>query len=522
MCTDTKPPGGVRNGPGAGARAAQRATASIVVPRLLWLPPLLLALWRFFPITRNFFFGDDLYNLYQIVNRNLIDYLLDPYGLHLLVTRNLVYFLCYRLFGTEVQFYFWLVLVTHLLNVYLLYRVLEQFTGSARLACFGASLWGVAPINEGALGWYSVYGQVLSATVILWLLYELGRIADGARPARVAPLRWALLLLVASTSFGTGIGAAIAFPLVAAVLLPPTPIRRRVVLPFAVIAAGVLVLYYSVQSLAGADPTRARNLRHAVLSLSNWPGVLRFTLHLYGYGFVNLALSPVFHPVEYPSWWSHLFLGGALLALAAALAAAPGRTRRQLLASLLLGAACYGIIAAGRITFFRKYQTQVISAARYHYAATLPIVTALFVLLGAADRRSAWQRPWGDLALALCLAAIAFSMVVRAPPIDHHTSARQQAEAALASIRERIEAAPIGAEVLIPNQPFFGVGPMVLARPDLFPGLAALFAIYFPENVVAGRQVYFVEQDPKVLAAAQRGRRTKSLVIGRQAPQAPS
>jgi hypothetical protein len=523
VCGDTNLPGRVRYGPGAGARGAWRTigAAPTFVPRLLWLPPLLLALWRFFPITRNYFFGDDLYNLYQIVNRNLVDYLLDPYGLHLLVTRNLIYYLCYRLFGTEVQFYFWLVLATHLVNVYLLFRVVEQFTGSARLACLAAALWGAAPINEGALGWYSVYGQVLAATVILWLLYELGRIADGERPARAAPLRWALLLLVASTSFGTGIGAAVAFPLVAALLLPPSPNRRRILLTFAVVAAGVLVIYYGVQSLAGADPARARNFRHAVLSLSNWPGVLRFTLHLYAYGFVNLVLAPAFHPAQYPSVWSHLLIGGALLGVAVALSAASARTRRQLLASLLLGAACYGIIAAGRITFFRKYQTQVISAPRYHYAATLPIATALFVLLGAARRRSPWQPRRGDAALAVALAVIGFSMIVRARPIDHHAGARQQAEAALASIRERIEAAPMGADVRIPNQLFRGVGPMILGRLDLFPGLAAVFAIYFPENVVAGRRVFFVEEDPKVLAAARQGRRTKTFVVGPEEPQAP-
>ena len=32
--------------------------------RWLWLPPLLLSAAQFVPITRNYFFGDDLFNLY--------------------------------------------------------------------------------------------------------------------------------------------------------------------------------------------------------------------------------------------------------------------------------------------------------------------------------------------------------------------------------------------------------------------------------------------------------------------------
>src|SRR5262245_45407675 len=164
-------------------------------------------------IIHNYFFGDDLYSLYKIVNGDLWAYLATP-GEHLLLVRNALFYLCYRVFSADPAGYFWIVLATHLVNVALLFGILRTFTGSVLLAAFGAALSGASPVHEGTLGWYSVYGQVVAAGCILWVLFDLARLAAGSGVARGATIRWPLLLLVATNSFGVGMGVAIVMPLV--------------------------------------------------------------------------------------------------------------------------------------------------------------------------------------------------------------------------------------------------------------------------------------------------------------------
>jgi hypothetical protein len=37
--------------------------------------------------------------------------------------------------------------------------------------------------------------------------------------------------------------------------------------------------------------------------------------------------------------------------------------------------------------------------------------------------------------------------------------------------------------------------------------------MFYPDNTVDGKPVYFVNADPKVLSAAQEGRRTATLIV---------
>jgi hypothetical protein len=48
-----------------------------------------------------------------------------------------------------------------------------------------------------------------------------------------------------------------------------------------------------------------------------------------------------------------------------------------------------------------------------------------------------------------------------------------------------------------------------------------VFTIFYPDNVVAGRRVYFVDDNPDTLAAAQRGRRTRTLLVPQRPAGAP-
>src|SRR6185369_15334644 len=177
-----------------------------------------------------------------------------------------------------------------------------------------------SPACEGALGWFSVYGQVLATTMILWVLYRLAQIATtGVEPPPTAPLRWAAMLFIASVSFGTGIGAAMAFPIVAFILLPPSPARRRVLLALILVAIVLPVLYPTSQWLAERyHAPNTGEIGNPIGVLLQWQVTWQFTIQLIAYGLTSLLLGPFQYPLTYPS---PPFVVLPLIVLATAIAA---------------------------------------------------------------------------------------------------------------------------------------------------------------------------------------------------------
>src|SRR5262245_37898448 len=102
---------------------------------LLALPPVVLAAVVFHPLIRNYFFADDFLHLYQIAEWSPLHFVLEPYAGHVYLIRNALFWTLARTVGPEPAPYFWLALLTHLLNVALLYRVVWVAFASDRLAC---------------------------------------------------------------------------------------------------------------------------------------------------------------------------------------------------------------------------------------------------------------------------------------------------------------------------------------------------------------------------------------------------
>lgn len=479
--------------------------------------PLLLAAAVYAPVLGNYFFGDDLLNLYSIVNKPLVEFLVTPYGNHLLVTRNAIYALCFQLFGTEPRWYFLSMLITHLVNVALLFRVIRHLTGSARLACLGATLWGTCPLSEGALGWYAVYGHVLVATIFLWLFLQLILIGEGKPVGRGTPWLWALLLLAASTSFGVGIALTLVFPLIVRLMLPPTPQRARLVAVAVVAALVVVGLYFGLHRLAAdlydAGRTAPSQLAMLFVNLNRYARLALLFVNLLGFGLSSVLLGSLVTWIPYGSALSLAAIALYAVALIAVLArgAAPGR--RQLLAMILVGLACYAMIAAGRVSYFQNLSTLLLQATRYHYLASLPFAVALCLILSQLHAWRPLGRAAGTALVAGWIGATAIGFLADGRRIDNHDAERRITTAAVAQLQRQIDAAAPGADVYIENRPFTGVGPFLVRNPKVYPGLAALFAVFFPDNTVDGRRVLFVEPDEIVRAAAARGRRTADLLV---------
>jgi hypothetical protein len=143
--------------------------------------PVALTAWVYWPLTGSWFWADDFVNMASIANDGFFRFVLRPFGGHNLLVRNTIFYTWWQLFGLHAAPYFWTVLLTHLLNVWLMFRLLRILTSSATLACLGATLWGASPIAVGTLGWYSVFGQVVVGTMFLVVLRRLAELSRAVR-----------------------------------------------------------------------------------------------------------------------------------------------------------------------------------------------------------------------------------------------------------------------------------------------------------------------------------------------------
>jgi hypothetical protein len=393
-------------------------------------------------------------------------------------------------------------------NVALLYVVVRAWTRSARLACLAAAFWGTTPINQETLGWYAVYGHVLATTLLFAVLADLARLQGPVTPRRA--LTWALVLLVGSTAFGVGLAVGVVFPLAAVLLLPSGALGRRALLILAALAPVVLATYAGVwavrELLYGQSAEAVFDLIGRVMS---WTVVVGMTLHLMAFATAEVVLGALTGASGYPSPASWAVVGLALAVVAVAAARAPADVGRRLAGLILLALAAYALIALGRANLYAMvihYGPERSSTVeRYHYLGSAVLAVTLAVALAPLAAR--WRLPtrvW-DVALVSVLALGAAVRVLRGMAIDHHDVDRRQAREVLDAVETGIATTPPGGDVYVRNrffQPLFMVrGP----RAVTFPGSAAVFMLFYPENTVDGRRIHFVDGDRNLLHDAKSG-----------------
>jgi hypothetical protein len=241
--------------------------------------------------------------------------------------------------------------------------------------------------------------------------------------------------------------------------------------------------------------------------------VLKLFAYLIGDGITALVGAGLAAPGTIPSIAVGALATAYLLVLLVVFYNSAARDRRLLVAGTILCFACYGLIALGRAPYCLQGQVELVAhATRYHYAATLPLALLTAVALA---RLGAWMRPSPAVvgaSVATFVGVLTFCQLRWGPEIDHHAIALRETSATVAAIRKAIDAAPTDKDVYIENRRFISIGPMLNRRMDIFPGWAGVFVIYFPDNVVDGRQVHFVSA-PEVVAAMRRGTRAASLLV---------
>ena len=284
---------------------------------------------------------------------------------------------------------------------------MQRLTGSDRLACFGAALWGAAPIQAGTLGWYSVYGHAVAGTLLLLVLEIVSRAgAAGVAPTRRALIACYVLALLATVSFGVGVGFALVLPPVVAWLAPEARRAARWGLPLWSLWVSVPLLYlglFLINGLLFGEGLETPNTL-VTLALQYWTIIPLALVYMIAYGVMQLALGFAFAPGYATAGASYAVVGALALFTALAAWRSPAPTRRAIAAAALLAISCYAIIVAGRAAFFHSYDAVMAKQPRYHYTALIPLTLLLCLLLAQLARGIGLRRGMADALLLAWLA----------------------------------------------------------------------------------------------------------------------
>lgn len=478
---------------------------------LVWLLPVGVTAIVYHSVTRNFFWADDFYDLWYLTNYGTGRFLILPHAGHSHVTRNAVTILCYALFGTHAAPYLAVVFLTHLLNVYLLFRVIHELTDSARVAAVVAGMWGIAPVQEETVGWFAVYGQVIVATCALWVLHGLARIRAGHPSSRRAPWLWGAAMIIGVLSFGIGIGVASMMPVLAWLLLPRGPQRIAAAVILSLSAGVGISLYVGQHRLFEALYHEPVWLVLPQIAVREWLAKVTFLAALASRGIVALILGPLDVATEQSRVLATLSLGAVALLTAIAARQTPRRTGRLLAVAGLFAFSVYFPIAIGRQPFINALNgTWMIRTPRYQYVGMIGAAMAVAAVVTGV--RGQWRAPeWlKHLVAASCVVTVLALRVRIGPPVNHYETALDETVHVLEEIKTATDATPAGRDTFITNHPFRAAS----APFRDFPGWAALFAIFSPDDTFNGHRVHFVVNDFGDLSAARYGRRAPDLLCG--------
>jgi hypothetical protein len=486
---------------------------------------------------------DDFLFFFQAANLPLVDFMFTPHAGHLLMMRNATFAAAFAAFELAPRPYFVLALLSHALNVALLFYVVRIFTGRTWAACLASALWGMAPIHQGTISWVSQYAGLVATTFILVVLADLARhAASERRPSIATGLFWAVMLVSAATSWGSGLVAALLLAPLAWLCMPDACGRWRTA---ALLAAGVPPVLVLFAAFSGSGPSGfgqsaapvlttldafARSLGYGVGAFWFGPwttfgddGVLMWPLAGAPLGSVVvrvcLASLPLFVLLGFAFW------------------KADGSTRRRMLGFAGLAAGSYAAIAVARTglaLLFGGGAEFVAYAYRYHYFAMAPIaVCGALALVTLEDSLSARRGTRTAASARAMLVPVLLALAVITPfykraarHVDHGAIdlSRAKMQDSLANLDRALEKRVPGQPLYVENDPSRDLLLLNEFYPRLFfPGSVAIYTFARSQERDGLESVFFVERDVdlvKQLRANPRSRVSRLLVTPDEAAAA--
>ncbi len=453
-------------------------------------------------VLSSWFKDDDYLYLYRCHAMDFGEFLITRFAGHFQGTSKLVWAGMHSLFGIDATFFFCVVLATHLAHVALMFCIVRALTKRVYVALATSVLWGCSPALHGTMIWFSTYGMMLSATAILWALFEITRAIERRTPMGM----WALvriniaLVLGAGTMLAGTVSAAV-FPLTAWLITPPDLRRWRTAL--SLLPGSVL----SVLILVGAAGAVSHNIPRAVMLfgelIAHAVGVVvaapLVTVHAEYTGVGLVEGLPAEVAVALSAACTRPLLGLLLWRL---IRGAP-QERRLLLGLLIVASAIYGAIAAGRSTGFIRDLATVATIYRYHYAPSVAIAIAIGVMV--AQIRPVLFRFSQARVVAVGVGGLIFvglSTFVSAKTYSADEKwSHDWMRLTEAAIRGAAKKAPDGKTAYILNDRFKPVHQVFRMGfpPDRFPGVGAYWIIAHGTESVDGRVIRFVVEDAKLL-----------------------
>ncbi len=503
--------------------------SAIFIPKgipIAWWPVIATLLVQFHMLRNPIFMYDDLVHLYNVSNLPFIDAIRITMGGHLIHSLTTVFWVLKSLFGVNPVAFMLVGITIHLVSVRLLFEIISRLTARNSLAALGASVWGMNPFIAASLEWISVHGQVYATAAVLWVLLDIVRY--GQTPSLLKNgllIRHAFLLLVAATSFGSGLSSTVVFVLVIAVWNPLPDRRNRLLAVYGSVALLAIALYAFTMSTEAEGGYAGTNATGATImyGVGNIPGVLGAFLGLLCVGSSGLLWGPlIIGKISLVPRDSLAFVA----TIAAVLVTLPlliwgcmlsnPSERRRIFALLLLPCAAYGLIAVARTSFMAQV---LVVTPRYHYLsiAIIAIVVCL-VLAKLIDRLPHSLLNYGRASFAIWLAIVILPFALAPAEGVKAIGKLNQENQYNAAMREIQAALKNNADqhtIFIVNKPYRVTPVPMRIIPEYFPGFAALFVLSYPSNSVDGKRVLFLEASNEIveMTKAQKGSRISELLV---------
>jgi len=451
-----------------------------------------------------FFYADDFIHLYQIANWSPLEFIFSSFGGHLYIFRNLIFYCMFKLFGLNSVAYFSIVLLTHLVNAYLLYKIIHLLTDKKTLAAAGMMIWGISFANYPSLSWYSAYGHLLVAFFFLLWLYDLLRIEKKALffSGNMA-IRWSIYLFLMGASYGMGLAIVCLSPAVIVIILWENDEKWKITSAILPAIALILLLFIFKDAIYYYFSGEISNSKASVFgaALSDYKYILKLFI---GQCFLNIAFMaafPVFFlPLTTESPMNLFFIAIPIVMLFIILFFRSCQYRRSYAGLSIFFLGIMALLASehGAGGILSIYPTMMIIMETRFYYITLMIVVMMLALM--ADELLNIFPNISKKIVACVFITIAVSiypsihLAKKNDSWNHSEKDKIIYHDTIFDIKKTIRAYPEGSSVFIDNT----MNEEISFFPTLhieFPGKAAIFAITYPHNTFEGRRAYFVEKD---------------------------